>query len=34
MKEALAQADHARIAAYRAQADDAARAYFTSAATT
>ena len=30
MKEALAQADHARIAAYRTQADDAARPYFAS----
>jgi predicted dinucleotide-binding enzyme len=34
MKAALAQAERARIAAYRSQADDAARAYFTSAATT
>jgi predicted dinucleotide-binding enzyme len=31
MKEALAQADHARIAACRTQADDAARPYFTTA---
>ena len=28
MKEALAQADHGRIAAYRTQADEAARPYF------
>lgn len=32
MKEALAQADHPRVAAYRAQADEAARPYFTAAA--
>lgn len=32
MKEALAQAHHDRIAAYRIQADDAARPYFTAAA--
>jgi 8-hydroxy-5-deazaflavin:NADPH oxidoreductase len=31
MKEALAQADQASIAAYRTQADDAARSYFTTA---
>lgn len=30
MKKSLAEADHARVAAYRSQADDAARPYFTS----
>jgi predicted dinucleotide-binding enzyme len=34
MKEALARADRALIAEYRAQADEAARPYFTSTATT